>query len=114
LLAQRAALLDEQRVRVQADVEHVRGEQKEAEGLLATLHARITPLIKDFSARSDVAAQAEAALAETAQRHRGAQASLEAARAAVMERVMAATAAGNRLANDQARAAELRRRADSV
>ena len=114
LLAQRAALLEEQRVRVQADVEHVRGEQKEAEGLLATLHTRIRPLIQDFSSRSGVAAQSEAALAETAQRHRDAQASLEAARATVMERVMAATAAGNRLANDQARAAELRRRADSV
>ncbi len=40
LLAQRAALLDEQRVRVQADVEHVRGEQRETGILLAELRGR--------------------------------------------------------------------------
>jgi chromosome segregation protein len=114
LLAQRATLLDEQRVRVQADVEHVRGEQKEEGTLLATLRSRIKQLTHDFSRRSGVAAQSEAALAEAAQCHRDAQASLEAVRAAVMERVMTATAAGNCLANDQARAAEIRRRADRV
>jgi chromosome segregation protein len=69
LLAQRASLLEEQRVRVQADVEHVRGEQQEAEALLAGLRDRAASEQESARARltacSERCRQTEARLAAT-------------------------------------------------
>ncbi|MEK6603845.1 MAG: AAA family ATPase, partial [Nitrospirota bacterium] len=93
LLAQRSVHLGEQRALVQADIEHVRAEQKDAEELLARLRSRIEQVIGEFSVRSAAAVESEAGLAEALRRHRGNQAELDAARALVMERMMAAAAA---------------------
>ncbi len=57
LLAQRAALLEEQRVRVQADVEHVRGEQREAGALLAGLRGRAASEQESAKARLTVCSE---------------------------------------------------------
>jgi chromosome segregation protein len=114
LLAQRSVHLGEQRALVQADIEHVRAEQKDAEELLARLRSRIEQVIGEFSVRSAAVAESEAGLAEALRRHRGNQAELDAARALVMERMMAAAAATNRLAANEARAVELRRRIAGV
>ena len=114
LLAERSVHLGEQRALVQADIEHIRAEQKEAEELLARLRARIEHLTGDLSTQAAAVAESEAALAEVLRRHRGNQSALDAARARVLERMMAAAAATNRLAADEARAAELRRRIEGV
>ncbi|TLY23911.1 MAG: chromosome segregation protein SMC [Nitrospirae bacterium] len=114
LLAQRASLLDEQRVRVQADIERLKQEQQESTDHLARLSARLQQLTKELALRSGVAAESEAVLAEAVRRHRGSQASLDAARKAVMDQAIAATDSNNRLAGDRARAAELRRRIERV
>jgi len=112
LLAQRATFQEEQRIRVQADLEHVRGERQAEGGRLAELRARVGELKKEFSIRSGVAMDAEAALANGMQHHRENQAALESARALVMDRVMAATVAAGRLDNDRTRAAELGRQTE--
>src|SRR5438105_5372317 len=114
LLAQRESLLDEQRVRVQADIERLKQEQQESTDHLARLSARLQQLTKELALRSGVAAESEAVLAEAVRRHRGSQASLDAARKAVMDQAIAATDSNNRLAGDRARAAELRRRIERV
>ena len=114
LLAERSVHLGEQRALVQADIEHVRAEQKEAEDLLAKLRSRIEQLTRELSVRSAAVAESEAGLAEVLRRYRGNQAALDAARAFVMERMMAAAAATNRLAANEARAAELRHRIEGV
>jgi chromosome segregation protein len=114
LLAQRASLLDEQRARVQADIERLQHEQQEATDHLARLSARLEQLAQELALRSGVAAESEAVLVEAARRHRGSQASLDAGRKAVMDQAIAVTDSNNRLASDRARAAELRRRIESV
>lgn len=114
LLAERSARLGEQRALVQADIEHVRKEQEEANDLLVRLRSRIEQSTRELSVRSAAVAESEAGLAEALRRHRENQAVLEAARALVMKRMMAASAATNRLAADEARAAELRRRIEGV
>ncbi|TLY23340.1 MAG: chromosome segregation protein SMC [Nitrospirae bacterium] len=114
LLAQRASLLDEQRARVQADVERLEQERQESTDHLARLGARLEQLTKEQALRSGVVAEAETALAEAVRRQRSHQAALEAARKAVMDQAIAATDSNNRLANDRARMAELRRRIGRV
>ncbi len=114
LLAQRASLLDEQRARVQADIERLTQEQQESTDHLARLSARIAQLTKELALRTGVATESEAVLAEAVRRHHGNQATLDAARKAVMDQAIAATDSNNRLASDRARAAELRRRIERV
>jgi chromosome segregation protein len=114
LLAQRASLLDEQRARVQADLERLRQEHQGSTDHLARLSARLAQSTQELALRSAVAAESEAVLAEAVRAHRGNQATLDAARKAVMDQAIAATDTNNRLASDRARAAELRRRIERV
>lgn len=114
LLAQRSVHLGEQRALVQADIEHVRVEQTDAQDLLAGLQSRIEQVTRELSARSAAVVESEAGLANVLQRHRGHQAALDAARALVMERMRASASATNRLAAHEARAAERRRRIEDV
>jgi chromosome segregation protein len=114
LLTQRAAFQDEQRIRVQADLGHVRGEQQTEGARLSESRACVEDLNREFSGRSGAAAEAEAALAEVLRRHRENQAALESARALVMDRVMAATVAAGRLESERARASELRRQGERI
>jgi len=114
LLAQRASLLDEQRGRVQADIERLKLEQQESTDHLARLSVRLEQLAHELALRSGVAAESEAALAEGVRRQRDTQAALDAARKAVMDQAIAVADTNNRLAGDRARAAELRRRIERV
>lgn len=114
LCAQRATMLGEQRVRVQADLEHVREEQRVSGEGLAELRGRLVRLAQELTARSAVATDTELALDHAVRRYREDQEALEAARAAVMDRAVAVAAVANRLAHDQSRAAELVRRAERV
>src|SRR2546425_10745489 len=114
LLAQRASLLDEQRARVQADIERLTLEQQESTDHLARLSVRLEQLAHELALRSVVAAESEAVLAEGVRRQRDNQAALDAARKAVMDQAIAAADTNNRLAGDRARAAELRRRIERV
>src|SRR2546427_3674514 len=114
LLAQRASLLDEQRARVQADIERLTLEQQESTDHLARLSVRLEQLAHELALRSGVAAESGAVLAEGVRRQRDNQAALDAARKAVMDQAIAAAATNNRLAGDRARAAELRRRIERV
>ena len=114
LLAQRGAFLEEQRVRVGADLAHVRGEQQEGGTQAGHLRARIDTLSRELSARSGIASEAEAALQEAMRRHRDSKIALESARVSVMDRAVAATGVSGRLASDEARAADLARQAERL
>ena len=109
LMVQRASFLEEQRTRVQADLLHVQGEQADAKHHLAELHGLADTVRRELELKSRIASEVEAAVAETLRRYRTSQASLEEARAAVMQGVMALTEMTNRFAHDQARTAELHR-----
>ena len=114
LLAQRAAFFGEQRVRVQADLEHLKKEQREDAEALVSARARAESFTAEVSAKNEVLAQHEAALADALQQSRESQAALDTGRTHVMERVMAATAIANRLANSQGRGADLGRRIERL
>lgn len=114
LCSQRATMLGEQRVRVQADLEHVREEQGLSENGLAELRGRLVRLEQELTARSAAAAATEVTLDQALLRYREDQQTVEAARAVVMDRTVSVAAATNRLAHDQSRAAELGRRVERV
>ncbi|TLY35959.1 MAG: chromosome segregation protein SMC [Nitrospirae bacterium] len=114
LMVQKIAFLEEQRRRVEADVEHVRTEQRDAETEVKGLRVTAEELQAAFALTSNLAAEVETALSAAQQRYRESQALLESARAAVMEHVLAGTAAVNRLASDRARAGELSRRVERL
>src|SRR2546427_4640501 len=114
LLAQRASLLDEQRARVQADIERLTLEQQESTDHLARLSVRLEQLAHELALRSGVAAESEAVLAEGARRQRDTRAALDGGRKPVMAQAIAAADTNNRLAGDRARAAELRRGIERV
>jgi len=103
LLAQRSRFLEEQRERVQADLEQLQQEKSRDAKALTEWKIRIDSSSHEFSAKAESVAREESALSEAVQRYRQSQVALEAGRAQVMERTMAATVITNQVTNSQAR-----------
>lgn len=112
LLAQRAAFLEEQRTRVQADVDQILADQQEETETLSALRSRVESLSDIVAAKSQMVAQQEAFLTAIVQRYHDSQEALEKARASVMQCAMAAASVENRLVNARERAADLSRRTE--
>ncbi|HEY3198243.1 MAG TPA: chromosome segregation protein SMC [Nitrospirales bacterium] len=112
LSTQRACLLEEQRVRVEADLAQVQTEKlKDAEDLMGWAD-RGADIQRELSATAEAVAGEDAALKEAVQCYRESQAALEVSRSRAMDRAMAASIAVNQVTNNQARAAELSRRTE--
>ena len=114
LLAQRSCFLEEQRERVQADLEQLQGEKSRDAKALTEWTIRIDSLSHELTAKAESVAREESALGEAVQRYRQSQAALEAGRGQVMDRTMAATVITNQVTNSQARGWELTRRIEKL
>ena len=114
LLGQRSAFLEEQHIRAQADLMHVREERQETEKSLSELRERIATLEHEHSMKGTRSAECEAALNQAVQRYRTGQDALVNSRKLVMERVLATTSLTNRLANARTRGIEVRRRIERL
>src|SRR5439155_12643220 len=114
LLAQRARFLEEQRERVQADLAQLQGEKTRDAKALTEWTIRIDSSSRELSAKAESVAREESALSEAVQRYRQSQAALEAGRARVMDRTMAATVITNQVTNSQTRGWELTRRIEKL
>ena len=114
LLAQRSRFLEQQRVRVQADLEQVQEEKVQDTVALKERASSVHIFSRELSAKAEAVAREEDALREAMQRYRDSQGALEAARTRVMDRTMAATVVTNQVTNNQSRALELSRRIEKL
>ena len=114
LSAQRVRFLEEQRVRVEADLRQVQAEKlKDAEDVKIWTDRGVS-LSSELAAMAETVARDDAALTEAVHRYRESQAALEESRARVMDRVMAATMVANQATNNRSRIAELSRRVEKA